>query len=59
MGAGFDKSANIKYFALRFPRILKIYDNRSFKNTVSFEELQEIAKRYREAPENNKREKIY
>jgi DNA ligase-4 len=39
IGAGFDKSINIKYFALRFPRILKIYNNRSFKNTVSFEEL--------------------
>jgi hypothetical protein len=28
---------------LRFPRVLKIYDDRSFKETISFEELQEMA----------------
>jgi DNA ligase 4 len=59
MGADFDKPANIRYFVLRFPRILKIHNNCSFKDTISFEKLQKIAKRYREASENNKREKIY
>ena len=39
MGTGFDKPANAKYFALRFPRVLKIYNDRSFKETVNFEKL--------------------
>jgi DNA ligase 4 len=59
MGAGFHGPANIRYFALRFPRALKIYNDRSFKDTISFEKLQKIAKRCRKAPKNNKKEKIY
>jgi hypothetical protein len=59
MGAGFDKPANTRYFALRFPRGLKIHDDRSFKDTVSFEELQEMARRCREAPEDSEREETH
>jgi len=36
MGAGFDKPANARYFALRFPRMLKIHGDRSLKDTISF-----------------------
>ena len=39
MGVGFDKPANARYFALRFPRVLKIHGDRSFKDMISFEEL--------------------
>ncbi|KAJ4176423.1 hypothetical protein NW767_015447 [Fusarium falciforme] len=39
LGAGVDKSANVGYFALRFPRVLKVHEDRSFKDTISFEEL--------------------
>jgi DNA ligase 4 len=46
MGASFDKPANTMYFTLRFPPVLKIHRDRSFKDTISFEELQEMAKRY-------------
>jgi DNA ligase 4 len=56
IGAGFDKLSNTRYFALRFPRMLKIYKDRSFKDTISFEELQEIAKQYSEVPEDSKKE---
>ncbi len=59
MGADFDKPANSRYFALRFPRVLKIYEDRLFEDTVSFEELQEMAKRCGEALENNEREEIH
>jgi DNA ligase-4 len=59
MGAGFDKPVNTRYFALRFSRMLKIHDDRSFKDTVSFEELQEMARRCREAPEESEREETY
>jgi DNA ligase 4 len=54
---GFDKLANTRYFALRFPRVLKIYRDRSFKDTISFEELQTMAKQYSKIPEDSKREK--
>jgi hypothetical protein len=39
--------------------MLKIYEDRSFKNIVSFEELQEMARRCEEAPENNEIEKMH
>ena len=39
MGAGFDKPFNSQYFTLRFPRVLKIHNDRLFKDTVNFEEL--------------------
>jgi DNA ligase 4 len=56
IGAGFDKPPNTRYFALQFPQILKIYKDRSFKDTISFEELQEMAKQYSKVPEDSKRE---
>jgi DNA ligase 4 len=59
MGTGFDKPANARYFTLRFPRVLKIHNDRSFKETVSFEKLQEMASRYRAEPEESEREKTH
>jgi DNA ligase 4 len=59
MGTGFDKPANAKYFVLRFSRVLKIYNNRSFKETVSFKELQEMTGQYKEEPKNREIEEIY
>jgi DNA ligase 4 len=56
MGAGFDKPADTSYFALRFPRLLKIHGDRSFNDTISFEELQEMAKRCNEVLEDSERE---
>lgn len=44
LGAGFDKPANTGYFTLRFPRMLKVHDDRSFKDAVSFQELQGMAR---------------
>jgi DNA ligase-4 len=56
MGAGFDKPANARYFALRFPRVLKTHGDRSFKDTTSFEELQTMAKQCSKIPEYSERE---
>src|SRR5438045_1383092 len=39
--------------------MLKIHEDRSFKDTVSFEELQKMAKRCMEAPEDREREEIH
>jgi DNA ligase 4 len=45
IGAGFDKPANARCYALRFSRVQKIYHDRIYKDTVSFDELQEIARK--------------
>ena len=50
MGSGFDKPPNRNYFTLRFPRVLKIHWDRDFKDTVAFDELQEMADEARRVP---------
>lgn len=50
MGSGFDKLPNRNYFTLRFPRVLKIHWDRDFKDTVGFDELQEMADDARRVP---------
>lgn len=50
LGSGFDKPANRDYFVLRFPRVLKIHWDRDFKDSTSFDELQEMAHEARKAP---------
>jgi len=45
VGAGFDKPADVRYFTLRFPRIQKVHEDRSYRDVVSFDELQESADR--------------
>ena len=44
MGAEFDKPADVRYFTLRFPRLQKTHEDRTFKETVSFDELQMLEK---------------
>jgi DNA ligase-4 len=53
MGAGFAKPANARHFALRFPRVQKIHQDRTFRDAVSFDELQELARQSREVAEGN------
>lgn len=59
VGAGFDKPANTAYYTLRFPRVLKIHDDRSFGDTISFKELQEMAQNCLAMPEKAQREEKY
>jgi hypothetical protein len=44
MGAGFDRPADVDYWTLRFPRIRKIHDDRTWKDVVSFDELQHMGR---------------
>jgi len=48
-GISFNKLASIRYFALWFPRALKTH---KVRNTISFEELQDMTKRCSEAPDD-------
>ena len=50
MGAGFDKNAACDFYTLRFPRLTRIHVDRTLKGTMSFEELQEMAKTHTESP---------
>lgn len=51
LGSGFEKLANSAHFTLRFPRVLKIHSDRAITETVSFNELQQLAKRTYEVPQ--------
>ncbi|CAI6081884.1 unnamed protein product [Clonostachys chloroleuca] len=44
------------YFTLRFPRVLKVHEVRSFKDVVSFAELQEIATKCQGKPDDLQKE---
>ena len=43
MGGGFDKPPNSEYLRLRWPRVLKIHQDRAWKDTVTMDELQMMA----------------
>ena len=43
MGGGFDKPPNSECFRLRWPRVLKIHQDRDWKDAVTLEELQMMA----------------
>ncbi|KAE8154205.1 DNA ligase/mRNA capping enzyme [Aspergillus avenaceus] len=43
LGSGFEKPSGAAYFTLRFPRIVKIHWDRSFRDAASFTELQVLA----------------
>lgn len=52
MGSGFDKLPNTNYFTLRFPRVLKIHWDRTFKDTVSLAEYEDMADQARQNPDD-------
>lgn len=54
MGAGFEKEPNRDFYTLRFPRVLKIHNDRDWKDSVSFDELQRVAKTAIKEPEDMK-----
>jgi len=43
VGAGFDRPANQRFLTLRFPRIVKIHRDRTFKDSLDFTEYQRLA----------------
>ncbi|CRG87500.1 splicing factor 3A subunit 3 [Talaromyces islandicus] len=51
LGSGFDKPGNTQYYTLRFPRVLKVHWDRTFRDAISFSELQSLADKARLVPE--------
>ena len=47
----FDKTGNTGFWSLRFPAVSKIHFERDFTDTISFEELQDMAKTAHDVPE--------
>lgn len=47
LGSGFEKPSGARYFALRFPRIMKIHWDRTFKDAATYQELQDLADKAR------------
>lgn len=45
LGSGFEKPSGARYFALRFPRVLKVHWDRTFQDATSFQELQQMAEK--------------
>lgn len=56
VGAGFDKEGNQRHYTLRFPRALRIHSDRDWRDSVSFDELQSMAKLSRTVPADTKTE---
>ena len=52
-GGGFDKLQNCDHFLLRFPRLVKIHWDRGFEDTVSFDELQDMAREAMREPKDD------
>jgi DNA ligase-4 len=59
MSAGFGKPTNSRLFSLPFPRVQKIHEDRSFKDTVSLEEPQEMTRRCGKSPEDSEGEEMH
>ncbi|KAI1776346.1 hypothetical protein F4818DRAFT_378038 [Hypoxylon cercidicola] len=47
----FEKEPNTNFWSMRFPMVSKIHHDRTYLDTISFDELQELASAAREAPE--------
>ncbi|KAJ5104378.1 hypothetical protein NUU61_001725 [Penicillium alfredii] len=50
LGSGFEKPSGARYFTLRFPRIVKVHTDRTFKDAASLRELQLLAENARDVP---------
>jgi len=57
-GSGFERGPNRDMLTLRFPRVLKIHLDRSWKDAVDFEELQRMANEAMEVPNGDLQEEI-
>ena len=50
MGSGFEKPSGVRYYTLRFPRVLKVHADRGFEEAASFRELQVLSEEARSVP---------
>lgn len=53
LGAGFDKPSGCAFFTLRFPRVVKIHQDRSYPDALGFTEYQQLADESRRITEGD------
>ena len=44
MGAGFDKNSSCDFYTIRFPRLARLHLDRNLKDSMTFSELQDVAR---------------
>ena len=44
MGAGFDKNSSCDFYTVRFPRLARLHLDRNLKDTMTFSEIQDMAR---------------
>lgn len=52
LGSGYERAPNATHWVLRHPRLHKLHADRSITDTVSFDELQDMARTAQTAPED-------
>ncbi|KAL9085624.1 MAG: hypothetical protein Q9165_007525 [Trypethelium subeluteriae] len=58
LGSAFDKPSGANFYALRHPRIRKVHLDRSWRDTISFDELQELARKARELADEGESQEL-
>jgi DNA ligase-4 len=54
----FDKEGNTGFWTMRFPAVTKLHADRTFMDTISFVELQQMAETHRTMPEDEAAEEL-
>ncbi|KAF2971809.1 hypothetical protein GQX73_g1694 [Xylaria multiplex] len=52
----FDKESNTNFWSMRFPQVAKVHHDRSYLDTITFRELQDIAEDATHVPEEDSQE---
>jgi len=55
----FKKEGNTRFLSMRFPAVSKIHYDRSYTDAITFEELQEMARKETEAPPDDSQEMLH
>ncbi|KAI1998334.1 hypothetical protein LOZ53_000120 [Ophidiomyces ophidiicola] len=58
VGSCFERPQDVRYYTLRFPRVLKIHSDRSVDEAITFAELQRLAETSRTIPEDELSQEI-
>lgn len=53
LGSGFEQPSNSNFLMLRHPRVKKLHEDRTWRDCITFQELQEQGRKSRAAPDDN------
>ncbi|CAK3840307.1 ATP dependent DNA ligase domain-containing [Lecanosticta acicola] len=58
LGSGFEQPSNSSFFMLRHARVKKLHEDRTWRDCITFQDLQEQAKTSRAAPDTSESQEI-